>query len=158
MNKATVTANPGEPFTVIERDFDAPMDKVFKALTTKELVEQWWVGPGYDVRVEQLDARDGGAWKFVQINKEGKEFAFHGSFHTVSPAMTIQTFEFDGLPEVGHVALEKMQLTETDGKTHMRIESTFMSVADRDGMLASGMEQGMQNTYNQLDRVLEGVN
>jgi uncharacterized protein YndB with AHSA1/START domain len=155
MNKATVTAEPGEPFVVIERDFDAPRDKVFKAFTTKELIEKWWVGPGYKVAVEQFEARSGGAWKFVQTDPEGHTFAFHGSFHTVSPEMTIQTFEFDGMPEPGHVSLDKMYLTEKDGKTHMRIESVFMSVADRDGMLQSGMEAGMQNTYDQLDKVLE---
>jgi hypothetical protein len=55
MNKAIVTAKPGEPFVLIERDFNAPRDKVFKAFTTKELVEKWWVGPGYDVTVEKFD-------------------------------------------------------------------------------------------------------
>jgi uncharacterized protein YndB with AHSA1/START domain len=155
MNKATVTAKPGQPFCIIERDFNAPLAKVFKAFTTKELIEKWWVGPGYEVRVEQFDAHDGGAWRFVQINKEGEEYAFRGTFHTVSPELTIQTFEFLGMPEPGHVSMDKMMLTEKDGKTHMRIESTYMSVADRDGMLQSGMEAGMQNTYNQLDAVLQ---
>jgi uncharacterized protein YndB with AHSA1/START domain len=155
MNKAIVTAKPGEPFVLIERDFNAPRDKVFKAFTTKELVEKWWVGPGYDVTVEKFDPQEGGSWKFVQRNDKGEEYPFHGSFHRVSPELTIQTFEFDGMPEPGHVSLDKMILTEQDGKTHMRIESTFMSVADRDGMIASGMEAGMQNTYNQLDKVLE---
>ncbi|HLZ14609.1 MAG TPA: SRPBCC family protein [Candidatus Saccharimonadales bacterium] len=155
MNKATVTTRPGEPFVVIERDFDAPRDKVFRAFTEKELVKRWWVGPGYEVSVELLDARDGGAWRFVQRDKDGKTFAFHGSFHRVSPELTIQTFEFDGMPEPGHVSLDKMMLTEKDGKTHMRVESVFMSVADRDGMIASGMEEGMQHTYNTLDDVLK---
>ena len=157
MGKATVTAKPNEPFVVIERDFDAPRDKVFQAFTTKELIEKWWVGPGYEVKVEQFDPHDGGAWKFVQSNGKGEEYSFHGSFHRVSPELTIQTFEFDGMPEPGHVSLDKMMLTESGGKTHMRIESTFMSVADRDGMLQSGMEAGMQNTYNQLDEVLKDL-
>lgn len=156
MGKATVTVQKENPQTVvIERTFDAPRDKVFKAFTTKELVEKWWVGPGYTVDVQKLDAHDGGSWSFVQTNKEGQEFAFHGSFHKVSPEMTIQTFEFDGLPEYGHASLDKMMLTEVDGKTYMRVESTYMSVADLNGMLQSGMEDGMQNTYNQLDEVLK---
>jgi uncharacterized protein YndB with AHSA1/START domain len=155
MNKAIVTAKPGEPTVLIERTFDAPRDKVFAAMTQKDKVAKWWVGPGYETHVEKLEAHDGGSWKFVQKGKDGQEFAFHGSYHKVSPEMTIQTFEFDGLPEPGHVSLEKMTLTEVDGKTHMRSENTFMSVADRDGMLASGMEEGMQNTYSQLDEVLK---
>jgi uncharacterized protein YndB with AHSA1/START domain len=155
MGKAKVTVVPNSQNVIIERDFDAPRDKVFKAFTTKELIEKWWVGPGYDVKVEKFEPRDGGGWRFVQTNDKGEEYAFHGSFHTVSPELTIQTFEFDGLPEKGHVSMDKMFLTEENGKTHMRIESTFMSAQDRDGMLQSGMEAGMQNTYDQLDKVLE---
>lgn len=153
MGKATVTAEPDSQNVIIDRDFDAPLSKVFKAFTTKELVEKWWVGPGYTVRVEKMEAHDGGSWRFVQTDKDSQEFGFHGSYHAVSPELTIQTFEFEGMP--GHVSMDKMVLTEKDGKTHMHTESTFMSKADRDGMIQSGMEDGMQNTYNQLDEVLK---
>src|SRR5438128_2068618 len=133
-NAATVTVKPNDQTVIIERTFDAPRSHVYRAMTQKDLVEKWWVGPGYSVRVDVLEAHEGGAWRFVQTNAEGQEFAFHGSFHTASPELTIQTFEFDGLPEPGHVSLDKMMLTEKDGKTHMRIESTYMSLTDRDGM------------------------
>src|SRR5258708_39729064 len=156
MNKATVTAKSGEQNIIIERVFDAPRDKVFAAMTQKDKVEQWWIGPGYDVRVERLDVRDGGSWKFVQRNKEGHEFSFHGVFHHVSPECIIQTTEFDGMPEPGHVGIEKMELFDLgDGKTKLVSTGTFMSVADRDGMLQSGMEEGMQQTYARLDEVLQ---
>ena len=158
MNKATVTARPNEQNIIIERVFDAPRDKVFAAMTQKEMVEQWWVGPGYDVRVERLDAYNGGTWKFVQSNGEGHEFSFHGVFHHVSPECIIQTTEFDGLPESGHVGLEKMELLDLgNGKTKLISTGTFMSVADRDGMVQSGMEEGMQQTYTRLDEVLLGM-
>jgi uncharacterized protein YndB with AHSA1/START domain len=157
MGQAKVTAEPGQATVIIERTFDAPRDKVFKAMTTKELVEKWWIGPGYDIRVEELDPRDGGTWKYVQ-SKDGQEISFFGSFHEVSPERVIQTFEFDGLGERGHVSMDKMELTETpDGKTAMHITSTFFSVADRDGMLQSGMEEGMNNTYDALEKVLKDI-
>ena len=156
MTKATVTVHPGTSQIHIERIFDAPRDKVFKAMTTKELVEKWWLGPGYKVRVEAIDARDGGQWKFVQTADNGEEYAFYGSYHEVTaPERIIQTFEFSGLWERGHVSMEKMELHETEGgKTKMTVVSTFFSVEDRDGMIESGMEGGMQNTYNALDKVL----
>lgn len=156
MNKATVIAKPGEQNIIIERVFDAPRDKVFAAMTQKDKIERWWTGPGYEVRVEQFDVRAGGSWKFVQTNKEGHEFSFHGVFHYVSPDCIIQTTEFDGLPEPGHVGLEKMNLFDLgNGKTKLVSVGTFMSVADRDGMLQSGMEEGMQQTYAKLDEVLQ---
>jgi uncharacterized protein YndB with AHSA1/START domain len=156
MNKAAVTAEPGKQTIIIERIFDAPRDKVFAAMTKKDKLEQWWVGPGYTNRVEYLEVRDGGSWKFVQTNEKGDEFSFHGSYHMVSPELTIQTFEYDGLGERGHVSLEKIELTETnDDKTKMLTTSTFISVADRDGMIQSGMEEGMQQTYAKLDEILK---
>lgn len=154
-NKATVTAEPNTQSIIIEREFDAPRDKVFAAMTEKDKIERWWTGPGYKNRVDEFDPRDGGSWKFVQFNDQGDEFPFHGTFHLVSPELTIQTFEFDGLGEKGHVSLDKSELIDLgDGRTKLIATSTFMSVADRDGMIASGMEDGMQQTYDALDAVL----
>lgn len=159
MNKAKVTAEPGTPFIHIERMFNASRDKVFAAMTQKDKLERWWTGPGYTNRVVHLDVRDGGSWHFVQSNEKGDEFSFHGSYHMVSPEMTIQTFEFDGLGERGHVSMEKMELIDAgNGTTKLRVTSTFLSVEDRDGMLHSGMEEGMQTTYDRLDEVLKTMN
>jgi uncharacterized protein YndB with AHSA1/START domain len=158
MNTAIVTAKPGEQTLLIEREFDAPRDKVFKALTQKDLVEKWWVGPGYEVTIEELDARNGGSWKFVQTNKAGQEFSFHGVYHLVSPELIIQTTEFDGMPEPGHVGMERVELQDiSKGRTKLVSIGSFATVEDRDGLIASGMEEGMQNTYNKLDEVLRDM-
>lgn len=156
MNKAKVTANPGESVIHIERMFDAPREKVFAAMTQKDKVEKWWLGPGYKVRISEMDVREGGSWKFVQTADDGKEYAFFGTYHEVTaPQRIIQTFEFDGLPERGHVSMEKMELADAgDGKTKMTVVSTFFSVDDRDGMIQSGMEEGMHQTYAALDKLL----
>jgi len=155
--KATVTANPGESVIHIERVFDAPRAKVFKAMTTKEIIEKWWLGPGYDIRVDEYEPRDGGKWRFVQKADDGKEYAFYGIIHEIAQdERIVQTFEFTGLPERGHVSMEKMELHDLDdGKTKMTVVSTFFSAQERDGMIQSGMEDGMQNTYDMLDKVLE---
>ena len=155
MNKAKVTANPGESLVYIERTFDTTPEKFFKAVTTKELIEKWWTGPGYEVKVEEYDPREGGKSRFVQ-HKDGQEFAFFGVLHEVSPTRIIQTFEFDGLPERGHVIMEKMEITPIDGsKLTMKVTQAYFSVRDRDGMLQSGMEDGMNDTYAVLDEVLK---
>lgn len=153
--KAKVTATPGESTIHIERKFDAPREKVFKAMTTKELIEKWWVGPGYAVEVVELDVRDGGTWRY-RNSKDGQSFDFFGTFHEVTaPERVLQTFEFSGLPERGHVSLDKMELADNgDGTTTMHVTSSYFTVADRDGMIQSGMEDGMQNTYDQLDKTL----
>lgn len=157
MNKATVTAKPGESTIHIERIFDAPREKFFRVITDKNLISKWWIGPGYDVHVADMDTKEGGKWKFVQKMHDGSaEYTFFGVYHEIiAPERIIQTFEFNGLPERGHVILEKMELEELEGdKTKLKVTQSFFSVEDRDGMLQSGMEEGMQNTYNTLDKVL----
>lgn len=156
MAKATVTAEPGKSTIQIERIFDAPREKFYRVVTNKDLIPKWWIGPGYDVRCEEMDLREGGRWKHVQSAKDGAEYAFFGVYHEIAPnERIIQTFEFSGLPERGHVILEKMELEDAPGgKTKLKVTQAYLSVEDRDGMLQSGMEEGMQNTYDTLDKLL----
>ncbi len=67
----------------------------------------------------------------------------------------IQTFEFEGLPELGHVVLDTMRLEELPGnRTRVVIQSVYQSVEDRDGMVQSGMETGVREGYERLDDIL----
>jgi hypothetical protein len=70
----------------------------------------------------------------------------------------IQTFEFEGLPERGHVTLDTMRLESLPGnRTKITIQSVFQSVSDRDGMIQSGMERGVNDGYERLDELLEKI-
>jgi uncharacterized protein YndB with AHSA1/START domain len=160
MNRATVTVNPNESTVHIERIFDVPREKLYKVMTNKELIPKWWIGPGYEVRCEEMDVREGGRWKHVQTMQDGTEFAFYGVYHEVQPnERVVQTFEFSGLPERGHVILEKMELRDSeDGKTKLTVTQSFFSVQDRDGMVQSGMEEGLQNTYATLEKLVQEQN
>jgi uncharacterized protein YndB with AHSA1/START domain len=102
-----------------------------------------------------MEARAGGRWRYIQRDQQGNEFAFHGVYHSITaPERVIDTFEFEGMP--GHVILETMSLEAlADGKTRVTVSSVFQSVADRDGMLSSGMEQGSNESYDRLDELLQ---
>ncbi|GII99803.1 uncharacterized protein YndB with AHSA1/START domain [Sediminihabitans luteus] len=146
----TVTAEPGTPFIDVTRDFDAPRELLFRAMTDAELVPRWLGPHRYAMRLDHYDARTGGSWAYAHVADDG-EFGFHGSFHSVTPPESaVQTFEFAGYP--GHVSLEAMTLTALpDGGTRLHVHATYQSVEDRDGMLASGMEGGMTESYDRLD-------
>lgn len=151
--KATVTANQGESTISIERIFDVSKDKLFKAISDKDLIQKWWTGPGYEVTVEAFEPKEGGKWRYVQ-HKDGEQMAFYGVIHEFGPDRVVQTFEFSGLPERGHVIMEKMELTELpDGKTKLHVTQAFFNAQDRDGMLQSGMEDGMNQTYAVLEEL-----
>jgi uncharacterized protein YndB with AHSA1/START domain len=153
----TIAAEPGKQEIVITREFDAPRELVFKAFTEPQLLQQWW-GPRYlTTEVDKMDVRPGGQWRFIQRNAEGNEFAFHGVYHEIlAPERIIDTFEFEGLPETGHVTLETMKLEALPGgRTRLTAQSVFQSLADRDGMLQSGMESGIDDSYDRLSELLK---
>src|SRR5713101_3462420 len=152
-----ILAEPGKQEIVITREFDAPRDLVFKAITDPELLPQWW-GPRYlYTEVDKMDVRPGGQWRFINRDAEGNAYSFHGVYHEVlAPERIIDTFEFEGLPETGHVTLETMKLEALPGgRTGLIVQSVFQSVADRDGMLQGGMEEGVNDTYNRLAELLK---
>jgi uncharacterized protein YndB with AHSA1/START domain len=155
-NKTVVTAEPGKQELFITREFDAPRELVFKAHTDPDLYIQW-VGPnGMTMKIDKWEPHDGGSYKFTH-ERDGHEYAFFGVNHEIhAPERIIGTFEFDGLPERGHVILGKTLFEELPGgRSRVVHQSVFMSSADRDGMIQSGMERGVTEGYEKLDDLLE---
>lgn len=137
----------------LQRVFDAPRALVFEALLDPNAVPLWW-GPRYlTTRVETLDARPGGRWRFLQQDAAGNEYGFHGEYRQITPPeQVVQTFEFEGMP--GHVVEETMTLEEHDGGTLLKVRSLFASPEDLNGMLQSGMEAGAAEGYDRLEELL----
>jgi len=157
VKKTNILAEPGKQEIVITREFDAPRELVFKAFTDPTLIPQWWGPRSLSTQVDTMDVRPGGQWRFLNRDAKGNEYAFHGVYHEVrAPERIIDTFEFEGLPETGHVTLETMKLEALPGgRTKLIAQSVFQSVADRDGMLQSDMEEGVNETYDRLAELLK---
>ena len=155
-NKTTITAEPGKQELFISREFDAPCELVYRAHTDPELFVQWLGPRGYEMVLETFEPYSGGRWRYVHKDIAGNEFGFHGVFHEISPQRLIQTFEFEGMPESGHVILETMKIESLPGnRTRLNIQSVYQSVEDRDGMIQAGMETGMNQGYEKLDEILQ---
>lgn len=158
-NKTEVIAEPGKQELFIIREFDAPRELVFRAHTDPEIYVKW-VGPyGMTMSIEKWECRDGGSYKYTH-ERGGHTYAFFGVNHEIlAPERLIGTFEFDGLPERGHVILGKTTFEELpNGRSRIVHQSVFMSVNDRDGMVQSGMERGVSDGYEKLDLLLEELN
>lgn len=155
-NKTQITAEPGKQELTITREFDAPRELVFKAHTDPELYSQWLGPRGYETTFETFQPRTGGSYRFVQTNPAGESFGFHGVYHEVTPPeRIIGTFEFEGMPERGHVILEVSTFDALPGgRTRLTSQMVYRSVADRDGMIESGMEHGVEDGYAKLDELL----
>ncbi len=152
--KTRLVAEPGKQEVVITRLFDAPRERLFKAMTDPALIPQWWGGPGESkTTVEKMEVRPGGIWRFIDRDAQGNEYGFHGVYHEItSPERLVYTFEFEGTP--GHVLLETVTFEDRNGKTMLTDQSVFQSVKDRDGMLQSGMEAGASKSMDRLAALL----
>lgn len=154
MTKHTLIAEPGSPMVTLIREFNAPRELVFKAMTDPKLVAQWWGARNTTTTIDKMEAKAGGMWRFVDRDADGNVFAFHGVYHDVtSPERLVYTFEFEGMP--GHVLLETILLEERDGKTIVTDSSVFQSVAARDGMLEAGLDSGAAESWSMMDELLE---
>ncbi len=147
--KTNVVVEPGRQEIFVSRLFDAPLQRIFKAMTDPELIPQWWGPAIYTTTVDRLEAQPGGRWRFVQKDDEGHVYGFHGVFHEVAPARTVMTFEYEGVP--GNVVLQITSLEDANGKTLLRQHLVFESVDARDGMVETGMEKGQNESLDRLE-------
>lgn len=153
MSDLEVTATPGTTTITVTRTFATTPERLYHAFTDDDMQKKW-LGPDRlttDIPVNEV--RDGGRWRWVQTDTDGTEYGFRGVYHgepSVENGIT-RTFEFDGVP--GHVSLETIQFTDLgDGRTRIENTTAFTAVEDRDGMVESGMEAGMEEGFVRLEK------
>lgn len=156
MEKTEYVIEPGKQEITITRVFDAPRELVFEAFTDPKVVGKWFGPREYTTTVDKMEPRPGGLWRFVQRDQDGNEFAFHGVHHDiVAPERIVATFEFEGVP--GHVLLQTVTLEPLGRKTRMVEHLVYQSVADRDGMVAAGMQRGSDDSMDRLAELLAAM-
>jgi uncharacterized protein YndB with AHSA1/START domain len=159
-NDMKVIAEPGKQELFITREFAAPRELVFKAFTDPKLLVKWMGPKNLKMTIDHYNAESGGSYRYVHTDEKGNSYGFHGVIHEIAPPeRAIQTFEFEGLPEKGHVSLDTATFEALPGdRTKLTIQSVFRSVADRDGMVMAGMEDGMREGFAKLDDIFEQLN
>ena len=155
-HETTLTAPEGQPVIEIVREFDAPVERVYRAHVDPELVTRWLGPRRLTMRLDHWDIRRGGSYRYIHVDTDGTEYGFWGAVHDARPNEVItQTFGFDGAPD--DATFDKATFEELPGgRTRLRVVSVVHDVAARDAFLASGMEGGMNESYERLDELLEG--
>jgi uncharacterized protein YndB with AHSA1/START domain len=116
-------------------------------------IPKWWGPRRLTTNIEWMQFRAGGFWRFVQHDAEGNEFAFHGEYYEIiRPERVDLTFEYEGMP--GKVLFESISYEDVDGKTLVTEKSVFETVEDRDGMLATGAEEGSIESSDRIADLL----
>jgi len=155
---ATVTL-PTDEQILITREFDAPRHLVYRAWTTPELVRRWWSGRQGEVTTVEIDLRVGGRWRYVMVAARGFEVAFHGEYREIVPNERIvatEVYEVPGAPE-GEGVLNIVTFTEVDGRTVLTLLVQTHNRQERDMIVSSGMEVGMQEQLELLDQVASSL-
>jgi uncharacterized protein YndB with AHSA1/START domain len=152
---AATVSTPADTTILITREFSAPKHLVWRAYTTPELIIRWWAGRRGTVTSAEVDLRVGGRWRYVMTAHGGFEVAFRGEFREIEPAERLVNTEiFEGLPDPDdHAGLVTVTFSEKDGRTTMEMLCAYRDRADRDAVLASGMETGMQESLTALNDV-----
>ncbi len=149
---SAVVTLPSDTEILITRSFDAPADLVFTAMTTPELVQRWW---GFDTSVWEvcdIDLRVGGQWRYV-VREGDMEVGFHGEYREIErPHRLVSTEIYEGFPD--GEALNTVTLDERDGVTTVTTLVQHTSQEHRDAHIGSGMEGGMQVSFDRLEELL----
>jgi uncharacterized protein YndB with AHSA1/START domain len=153
-SSTTKVTLPSDLEILITREFDAPRDVVYKAMTDRDLIPRWWGPRRMTTIVDKMDVRPGGSWRFVAREADGKEGGFRGQYREIVPGEKIvQTFEWE--PMAGHISVDTAIFSDLpSGRTLLTTRSVFGSKEERDGMVASGMESGLRETHDRFDEVL----
>lgn len=149
----SIKAPDGQPTIYITREFDAPIEKVFKAFVDPEIFAAW-VGPETTTtEIIEWEATNGGRWRY--LSRLGDDaYPFRGCFHEVlENERVIQTFEYEQYP--GMVMLETMTFEAVGDRTRIHQSSVANSQEGRDGMVQSGMETGIRDGFAKLDELLK---
>ena len=147
---------PSDTEILITREFDAPKRLVYRAYTTPELIERWWSARRGAVRSVEVDLRVGGKWRYVMDTEGGREVAFHGEYREIVPderLVTTEVYEGVPAPEPGDEALNYVTFTESDGRSTLEILMKTPTKEVRDMIIASGMEDGLQDALDLLEEV-----
>ena len=136
----------------IRRDFAAPKELVFDAITSAEHVRHWFNGRGTPLSACEIDLRVGGEYRFVDL-MEGTEYSFHGTYLEVDrPNKTVETWVMDQLSD--HDAVETCHFSERDGVTTLEIVLEFRTAEGRQAHLELGLGEGVQGSFDGLEDYL----
>jgi uncharacterized protein YndB with AHSA1/START domain len=154
---SAVVSLPSDTEILITRTFVAPAELLFRAWTEPELVRQWW---GFDTGawlVCDVDLRVGGQWRWV-VRDRGMEVGFHGEYREIErPTRLVATEVYEGFPEEDAAALNVTTFEEVDGVTTMTTLVRHAKQEHRDAHIQSGMETGMQVSFDRMEDLVGGL-
>jgi uncharacterized protein YndB with AHSA1/START domain len=147
-----VVTLPTETQIQIAREFDAPRHLVYKAWTTPELIKRWWSGGKGEVTSVEVELRVGGKWRYVMVAHGGFEVGFHGEYREIVPdELIVCTEVYEGMPDGEAVC--RYTFIQKGERTTVTLLMELASKEERDAVINSGMESGMQEGWDLIEEI-----
>ena len=150
--KTKINAEAGKQDLVITREFDLPVELLFKAYVEPAIVEQWM-----GTKVSKLENKKHGGYQFETTDPKGNKYRFNGAIHEFAENQKItRTFEFENMPfgiQLEFLLFEKL----TDDTSKLTIHSLYETAAQRDQQLKIGMTQGINMAHNRLQEIVNNL-
>jgi uncharacterized protein YndB with AHSA1/START domain len=147
--KTQIHAEDGKQELMIMREFDLPLELLFKAYVEADIIEQWM-----GTKVLKLESRRHGSYEFETTDPKGNKYKFNGAIHEFTPNKKItRTFEFENTPlgiQLEFLAFEKL----TDDSSRLKMHVIYESVEHRDQQLKMPFAQGLNMAHNRLQEIL----
>ena len=147
--KTKISAEGGKQELVITREFDLPLELLFRAYIEPDIVEQWM-----GTKVLKLENKKHGSYQFETTDPQGNKYGFNGVIHEFIPnGKIIRTFEMENAPfgvQLEFLEFEKL----TDDTSKLNIQIVYRSVAHRDQMLQLPFAQGINMAHNRLQNIV----
>jgi uncharacterized protein YndB with AHSA1/START domain len=151
-SERAVLTLPSDTQILITRRFAAPPRLVYRAWTTPELVKRWWSGRRGRVTIAAMDLRVGGSWRYVMVTHEGFEVAFHGVYREIVPDERIVSTEiYEAMG--GDGVVNTVTFPADGGGTKLELLTQCASREERDMIIDSGMEGGVQEQMEILEEI-----
>jgi uncharacterized protein YndB with AHSA1/START domain len=155
MTKTVFTVDKDNLEVRAERIYKATPEQQYDAYTTPEQIVQWWGPSRYEMKIDKMEFRVGGTWRFVHTASDGTQYAFNGVYKEIDrPNKIVDTFEYEGTP--GHILIETIIFTlQPDGTTKLAVVSHYANLEDLEGTVSAGMESGLTEGQERLARLVE---
>jgi len=148
--KTKVNAEEGKQDLIITREFDLPVELLFKAYTEPDLVEQWM-----GTKVLKLENKKHGSYQFETTDPKGNKYRFNGAIHEFLPNQKItRTFEFENMPH--GVQLEVLEFEKLGNDTsRLNMHTIYESAAHREQALKLPFAMGINMAHNRLQEIVK---
>lgn len=143
----------------VEREFDAPLNRIWDAHTQSELLEQWWAPLPWKAVTKKFDFREGGYWHYYMSGPDGERHDAGLDYHGIETGKSFYADDYfaneEGEKDTALPGTQwKVEFSDRDGKTKLVSTITFASAEDLEKLTAMGMKEGYAMGLDQLEQLV----